>query len=80
MRKPTIAAKALEILETIEHEARTAAEIRKRTGFDPHPVVKRDVVARGWAYQSPSRKDYEITEIGRAALTLGRAERKGGLG
>lgn len=64
------------------------SEIREAIGKDPHPVLGRDVIARGWALKwegmtelhSPAfAKDriagVVLTELGQAAFELGRRER-----
>lgn len=64
------------------------SEIREAIGKDPHPVLGRDVIGRGWALKwegiselhSPAFATDRIagvvfTELGQAAFELGRRER-----
>jgi hypothetical protein len=64
------------------------SEIREAIGKDPHPVLGRDVIGRGWALKwegiselhSPAFAKDRIagvvfTELGQAAFELGRRER-----
>ena len=49
-------------------------------GFDPHPMLGRDIVGRAWAdpwdsITMPEKRGVQITELGQAAFELGRRER-----
>jgi hypothetical protein len=80
---PTISNSAYAILRALAARGRrvvTTAEIREAIGFDPHPMLGRDIVGRGWAnpWDSPTmpdRRGVQITELGQAAFELGRLER-----
>ncbi len=65
------------------------SEIREAIGKDPHPVLGRDVIGRGWAERWEGTSDLHspvtatdgiagvvLTELGLAAFELGRLERK----
>lgn len=58
----------------------TTKDIREAVGFDPHPMLGRDIVGRGWAkpWDSPTlpeKRGVQITALGEAAFELGRLER-----
>ena len=80
---PTISNGAYAILRALAARGRRVvrtAEIREAIGFDPHPMRGRDGVGRGWAdpWDSPTmpdRRGVQITELGQAAIELGRLER-----
>ena len=80
---PTISDSAYAILRALAARGRrvvTTTEIREAVGFDPHPMLGRDVVGRGWAipWDSPTlpeQRGVQITELGTAAVELGRLER-----
>ena len=81
--EPTIAHNAYAILRALVARGRrvvTTAEIREAVGFDPHPMLGRDIVGRRWAdpwdsRTMPDRRGVQITELGKAAFELGRLER-----
>jgi hypothetical protein len=63
-------------------------EIREAIGKDPHPVLGRDVIGRGWALKLEGMTELHspaiatdriagvvLTELGQAAFELGRRER-----
>lgn len=63
-------------------------EIREAIGKDPHPVLGRDVIGRGWALKWEGMTELQslafakdriagvvLTELGQAAFELGRRER-----
>ena len=65
------------------------SEIREAIGKDPHPILGRDIIGRGWALKWEGTTDLHspimardgiagvvLTELGRAALELGRLERR----
>ena len=80
---PTISDSAYAILRALAARGRrvvTTTEIREAVGFDPHPMLGRDVVGRGWAVPwdsltLPEKRGVQITELGNAAFELGRLER-----
>ena len=80
---PTIADSAYAILRVLAARGRrvvTTTEIREAVGFDPHPMLGRDIVGRRWAdpWDSstlPEKRGVQITELGEAAFELGRLER-----
>jgi hypothetical protein len=80
---PTISNSAYAILRALAARGRrlvTTAEIREVVGFDPHPMLGRDIVARRWADPWDShtlleKRGVQITELGEAAFELGRLER-----
>ncbi len=80
---PTISDSAYAILRALAARGRrvvTTTEIREAVGFDPHPMLGRDIVGRRWAdpWDSstlPEKRGVQITELGRAAFELGRLER-----
>ena len=80
---PTISNSAYAILRALAARGRrvvTTTELREAVGFDPHPMLGRDIVGRGWAasWDSPTlpdRRGVQITELGEAAFELGRMER-----
>src|SRR5688572_26352775 len=80
---PTISDSAYAILRALAARGRrvvSTREIREAVGFDPHPMLGRDIVGRGWAapWDSPFQHDergVQITELGEAAFELGRLER-----
>lgn len=58
------------------HRVVTTAEIREAIGFDPHPMLGRDIEGRGWAHRwDPEKRGVQITQLGLAAFELGRLER-----
>lgn len=80
---PTISNSAYAILRALVARGRrvvTTSELREAVGFDPHPMLGRDIVGRRWAdpWDSPTmpeRRGVQITEMGKAAFELGRLER-----
>jgi len=80
---PTISDSAYAILRVLAARGRrvvTTTEIREAVGFDPHPMLGRDIVGRRWAdpWDSPTlpeKPGVQITELGKAAFELGRLER-----
>src|SRR5262245_56301337 len=80
---PTISHSAYAILRALVARGRrvvTTSELREAIGFDPHPMLGRDIVGRGWAnpWDSPTmpeKRGVQITEVGKAAFELGRLER-----
>jgi hypothetical protein len=80
---PTISNSAYAILRALAGRGRrvvTTTEIREAVGFDPHPMLSRDIVGRRWAdpWDSPllpDKRGVQITELGEAAFELGRLER-----
>lgn len=80
---PTISNSAYAILRALAARGRrvvTTMEIREAVGFDPHPMLGRDILGRRWAdfYDSPTlpqNRGVQITELGKAAFELGRLER-----
>ena len=79
---PTISNSAYAILRVLAARGRrlvTTTEIREAVGFDPHPMLGRDIVGRGWAKPwdslTPDDRGVQITELGEAAFELGRIER-----
>lgn len=79
----TISNSAYAILRTLAARGRrvvTTKEIREAVGFDPHPMLGRDIVGRGWAdpYDShtPEKRGVQINALGEAAFELGRLERR----
>lgn len=81
--EPMISNSAYAILRTLAARGRrvvTTMEIREAVGFDPHPMLGRDIVGRLWAepWDSlflPEKRGVQITELGMAAFELGRLER-----
>jgi hypothetical protein len=84
---PTISNSAYAILRALAARGRrlvTTTELREAVGFDPHPMLGRDIVGRRWAdpWESPTMPDkrgVQITELGEAAFELGRLERRDAL-
>ena len=81
--EPTISNSAYAILQTLVAMGRrvvTTKEIREAVGFDPHPMLGRDIVGRGWAEPwdslTPEKRGVQINALGEAAFELGRLERK----
>ena len=80
---PTISNSAYAILRALAARGRRVvrtAELREAIGFDPHPMLGRDIVGRRWADLLPSLLELEnrgvqINELGEAAFELGRLER-----
>ena len=80
---PTISDSAYAILRALAARGRrvvTTTEIREAVGFDPHPMLGRDIVGRRWADpwdspMMPEKRGVQITELGKAAFELGRLER-----
>ena len=89
---PTISDTAYAILRVLVARGERAvvgtSEIRAAIGKDPHPVLGRDIIGRGWAlkWEGPSElntivlaKDrvagVVLSELGLAAFELGRLER-----
>ncbi len=80
---PTISNSAYAILRALAARGRrvvTTTEIREAVGFDPHPMLGRDIVARRWADPWDSltlqeKRGVQITMLGWAAFELGRLER-----
>ena len=79
---PTISDSGYAILRALAARGRrvvTTTEIREAVGFDPHPMLGRDIVGRRWAdpWDStlPEKRGVQITELGKAAFELGRLER-----
>src|SRR5438105_7594093 len=80
---PTISDSAYAILRALAARGRrvvTTTEIREAVGFDPHPMLGRDIVGRRWAepwdsFTLPEKRGVQITELGKAAFELGRLER-----
>jgi hypothetical protein len=80
---PTISNSAYDILRALAARGRrvvTTTEIREAVGFDPHPMLGRDIVGRRWAdpWDSPTlpeKRGVQITKLGEAAFELGRLER-----
>jgi len=80
---PTISNSAYAILRALVARGRrvvTTSELREAVGFDPHPMLGRDIVGRRWAdpWDSPTmpeKRGVQITEMGNAAFELGRLER-----
>ena len=97
---PTISDTAYAILRALYarggHDAETAgmrvvgtSELREAIGKDPHPVLGRDIIGRGWALKYEGLTDLHspimardgiagvvLTDLGRAAFELGRLERE----
>lgn len=78
----TISNSAYAILRTLVARGRrvvTTTEIREAVGFDPHPMLGRDIVGRRWADPwdsiTPEKRGVQITALGEAAFELGRLER-----
>ena len=80
---PTISETAYAILRALAARGQrvvTTTEIREAIGFDPHPMLGRDIVRRAWAdpwdsITMPEKRGVQITELGLAAFELGRLER-----
>jgi hypothetical protein len=80
---PTISDSAYAILRVLAARGRrvvTTTEIRDVVGFDPHPMLGRDIIGRRWALpwdsrMQPEKEGVQITELGEAAFELGRLER-----
>ena len=72
----TISDSAYAILRVLAARGRrvvTTAEIREAVGFDPHPMLGRDIVGRRWAdpwdsFTLPEKRGVQITELGKAAF------------
>lgn len=81
---PTISDTAYAILRALAARGKrvvTTGEIREAIGFDPHPMLGRDIVGRGWALpwdssMMPEKRGVQITDLGLAAFELGRLERR----
>ena len=97
---PTISDTAYAILRALYarggHDTETAemivvgtSEIREAIGRDPHSVLGRDIIGRGWALKWEGLTDLHspvmardriagvvLTPLGRAAFELGRLERE----
>jgi hypothetical protein len=81
--EPTISNSAYAILRTLIARGRrvvTTKEIREAVGFDPHPMLGRDIVGRYWAdpfdsLTMPEKRGVQINALGEAAFELGRLER-----
>lgn len=81
--EPTISNKAYVILRALAARGKrvvTTSEIRETVGFDPHPMLGRDIVGRGWAapwdsLTMPENRGVKIIDLGIAAFELGRMER-----
>lgn len=81
---PTISNRAYAILRALMARGRrvvTTSELREAVGFDPHPMLGRDIVGRRWAdpFDSPTmpeKRGVQITKLGEAAFELGRLERR----
>ena len=81
---PTISNSLYSILRALAARGRrvvTTKEIREAVGFDPHPMLGRDILGRGWALfcdspMQPEKRGVQITELGMAAFELGRLERR----
>lgn len=87
----TISENAYAILKALfARDGRPVAtsEIREAIGKDPHPMLGRDIIGRGWAQVLPGISDLHspvlakggiagamLTALGRAAFELGRLER-----
>ena len=77
---PTISNSSFAILRELMARGRrvvTTSELRDAIGVDPHPVLGRDIVGRGWAQPYDSlalagNRGVQITELGEAAYELGR--------
>lgn len=85
--EPTISNSAYAILRTLVARTTsrgsrvvTTKEIREAVGFDPHPMLGRDIVGRGWADPfdslTPEKRGVQINALGAAAFELGRLERR----
>lgn len=88
---PTISDSAYAILRVLAARGDrvvATSEIREAIGKDPHPMLGRDVIGRGWAQVWEGMTDLHspimakdgiagvvLTELGRAAFELGRLER-----
>ena len=80
---PTISDSGYAILRALAARGRrvvTTTEIREAVGFDPHPMLGRDIVGRRWAdpwgsITLPDKRGVQITALGEAAFELGRLER-----
>jgi hypothetical protein len=82
----TISNSAYAILRALAARGRrvvTTMELREAVGFDPHPMLGRDIVGRRWAdpwdSSMPEKRGVQITELGEAAFELGRLERRDAL-
>ena len=81
---PTISETAYAILRALAARGQrvvTTAEIREAIGFDPHPMLGRDIVRRAWAdpwdsITMPEKRGVQVTPLGLAAFELGRLERR----
>ncbi len=79
---PTISDTAYSILRALIARNRVVptGELRAAIGFDPHPMLRRDIVGRGWALPwdtGPLQlRGVQISDLGRAAFELGRLERR----
>lgn len=79
---PTISNRVYAILRALKARGRrvvTTTEIREAVGFDPHPMLGRDIVGRRWADPFArltwGESGVQINELGEAAFELGRLER-----
>ena len=88
---PTISDTAYAILRVLAARGErvvATSEIREAIGKDPHPMLGRDVIGRGWAQMWEGTTDLHspimatdgiagavLTDLGRAAFELGRLER-----
>lgn len=81
---PTISDTAYAILRALVARGSrvvTTGELREAIGFDPHPMLGRDIVGRGWALPwdsltLPQNRGVQVSDLGRAAFELGRLERR----
>lgn len=80
---PTISDRAYALLRALVARGRrvvTTTELREAVGFDPHPTLGRDIIARRWvdpfdSLLMPEKRGVQVTELGKAAFELGRLER-----
>lgn len=89
---PTISNNAYAILRALFARGErvvATSEIREAIGKDPHPMLGRDIIGRGWALVWEGTMDLHsplmvkdgiagavLTDLGRAAFELGRLERR----
>lgn len=89
---PTISDSAYEILRVLAaRRGRVVgtSEIREAIGKDPHPILGRDIIGRGWALKWDGLSEsgtliiakdgiagVVLTDVGQAAFELGRMERR----